>query len=94
MIRQAFPYAPPAPLAGGIASAMPSDRDVVEMKPFHVTGTFEGVDRTIGEKAQKAKDEAFNFKDGGTIMKLGDRTELKFKYNPLHKGWDILNILW
>ena len=66
--------------------------DVVEMKPFHVTGNRDGVEQAMGEKERKLKDEAFNFKDGGTLMRIGDRTELKLKYVPLHKGWDILDI--
>lgn len=94
VIKLAFPYAPPAPSTEAAAGAAAPDSDVVEMKPFHVTGTLEGADRAMGEKERKVKDEAFTFKDGGTIMKLGNRIELKFKYNPLHKGWDILDIPW
>lgn len=65
------------------------------MKPFHVTGAFgvKGVDRAMADKELKLKEAAFNFKDGGTIMKIGP-AELKLKYDSQHKGWDILKMLW
>ncbi len=66
----------------------------MEMKPFQVSGTFERADRALEEKERKINQEAFTFKDGGTIMKVGDRLELKFKYSPLHKGWDLINLIW
>ena len=91
MIQRAFPYAPPAE---AMAAITPPNSDIVEMKPFHVTGTniAERAERGMEEKAQKLKDEAFKFKEGGTIKRFGDRAELQLKYNPLHKGWDIFDI--
>jgi len=65
------------------------------MKPFHVTGTVDAksVDRAMAGKELKLKEAAFNFKEGGTIMKIGP-AELKLKYDSQHKGWDILKLPW
>lgn len=93
-LRRAFPYVPPAPSTEAVAGAAVPKGDVVEMKPFQVSGTFERADRALEEKERKINQEAFTFKDGGTIMKVGDRLELKFKYSPLHKGWDLINLIW
>jgi hypothetical protein len=93
-LRRPFPYVPPVPPTEAIAGAAVPKGEVVEMKPFQVSGTFERTDRALDEKERKIKQEAFTFKDGGTIMKVGDRLELKFKYSPLHKGWDLINLMW
>lgn len=74
----------------------PSDDQAVKMAPLIVTES--GRNRTLKQlaiKIQQDKDtiaaEAFNWKEGGTLFRRGSAT-LKFKYNPEHKGFDILNI--
>lgn len=95
VIRQSFSFAPPALPEKSAASAPAPDGEVVAMKPFHVVGGLDlkGLDLAIADKELKIKEEAFNLKDGGTIMNIGP-AKLKLKYSPEHKGWDILKLRW
>ena len=94
-IRQAFTFAPPVPRVEVVENAAAFGSEVLVMMPFRVTESPEvrGVARAIAEKELKPKVEAFNFEDGGTIKKIGP-AELRIKYSPERKGWDILNMRW
>jgi hypothetical protein len=55
------------------------------------------VGQAVEEGRSKAMSEAFTLENGGTILeKKGKRvtTALKIRYNPIHKGIDILSFSW
>lgn len=94
-LAQQYPY-PPRDAAGKPA-AVASGEDVVAMAPFMVFGGYREVDRAIEERRSRAKSEAFTLQNGGTIMKKEGKhvvTEVKFKFAPIHKGFDILSFSW
>ncbi|HVT82376.1 MAG TPA: hypothetical protein VHM90_17160 [Phycisphaerae bacterium] len=93
VIKRAFPYVPPPQTEEATVDAGTSP--AVEMKPFHVATSriTERVTKAFEERRQKQLEEAFNVKDGGRIGKIGPAA-VGLKYNPQHKGWDILSIPW
>jgi|GEM_PF-5326807 len=65
------------------------------MSPVRVTGSYPAPLRS--PEVQLPKNQPFTLIAGGTILKHeGPRftTELKFQYNALHRGFDILSISW
>jgi len=77
------------------AVATTSGNDTVTMAPVHVTDTFQPIGQRAGE--DEPKEQVFTWDGGGTLLKHeGPRftTELKFQFNPKHKGWDLLSISW
>jgi hypothetical protein len=70
-------------------------KEAVEMEPVLVTSTHAEI--VGGSQPKPPNERPFDLKEGGTILKhRGPRftTELKFQYNPVHRGWDILSISW
>jgi len=83
------------PAAAKEAAPPTSSDGVVMMAPVQVTGTYQPPLPRLEE--QTPKNQPFTWKDGGTILKReGPRftTELKFQYNPVHRGWDLLSFSW
>ncbi|HUL54161.1 MAG TPA: hypothetical protein VLT83_12195 [Opitutaceae bacterium] len=94
-LRQQYRYAPP------VAAANPapptSEDDVVAMAPFKVFGGYRAVGQAIEEARARTKNDAFTPLNGGTILKKEHKhvlTEVKLKFDPLHKGFDILSFSW
>ena len=83
------------PAAAKEAAPPTSSEGVVMMAPVQVTGTYQPPLPRLEE--QTPKNQPFTWKDGGTILKReGPRftTELKFQYNAVHRGWDLLSFSW
>jgi hypothetical protein len=93
-IRHSFPYVPSVEPVADEPKVDPT-LPVIEMKPFHVaTGRIvERVTKGMEERRQKELEKAFNVKDGGRFGKIGP-AEIGLKFDPKHKGWDILSIPW
>ena len=78
--------ADPAPGAGNGA---------VAMTPFWVVGAYSPILRRSDDEAPKS--QAFTWEEGGTILKQRGplfTSELKFQYDPRHKGIDLLSFSW
>jgi hypothetical protein len=97
MLAASMPkYEPAQPVVEKPVEAPPSTNEpVVVMTP--VTVIDSNANRAVSNKLQEEKEriarEKFNWKDGGTFFQ-NERTTLMLKYNPAHKGFDILNIKW
>jgi hypothetical protein len=77
------------------AGATASNSDALTMAPVHVTDTFQPIGQRAGE--DEPKEQVFTWDGGGTLLKRDGpqfTTELKFQFNPKHKGWDLLSISW
>jgi hypothetical protein len=82
-----------APTQGAAANGQKPSDGPVRMDPVQVTGSYQAPPRTLEEESPPGL--PFTLKDGGTIFKSRGSvftTELQFKYNPAHNGFDILKI--
>ena len=93
-IRRSFPFAPSAASAAETAQA-DEGLPVVDLKPFHVATSriVERAAKGMEERREQEREKAFNAKDGGRFGKIGP-AEIGLKFDPKHKGWDILSIPW
>jgi hypothetical protein len=67
----------------------------VAMTPFWVVGAATPLMRRLEDEAPK--NQPFTWEDGGTLLKrTGPQftSELKFQYDPRHKGIDLLSFSW
>ena len=92
-MKQEFHF-DPAANADQEARSRELEDDVVILPQFNVVGPRRGLDRAVAEARLRAGEEHFTWKHGGTILKLGNKVEIKFKYNPDHNGIDLLNWSW
>jgi hypothetical protein len=77
------------------AVAPASGNDTISMAPVRVTDTYQPIGQRVGE--DDPKEQVFTWDGGGTLLKhVGQQftTELKFQFDPKHKGWDLLSISW
>ena len=77
------------------AATPPASEGVVVMAPVQVTGIYQPPLPRLEE--QTPKNQPFTWKDGGTLLKREGphfTIELKFQYDPVHRGFDILSISW
>jgi len=94
-LRQQFQYTPGA--AAEKPAAVTSEDDVVAMTPFKVFGGYRAVGQAIDEAQARMKSNAFTLQNGGTILRKEGKhvlTEVKFKFDPVHKGFDIISFSW
>ena len=94
-LQQQYRYAPSG--TAGKPAAVTSEDDVVAMAPFKVFGGYRAVGQAIDEAQARAKHDAFTPLNGGTIWKREGKhvvTEVKFKFDPVHKGFDLLSFSW
>ena len=94
-LRQQYAYAPHD--AAAKPAAVATGDDVVAMAPFMVFGGYRAVNQAIEETQGRAKNEAFTPLNGGTIWKKEGKhvlTEVKFKFDPVHRGFDLLSFSW
>lgn len=74
----------------------PDGEPIVRMDPFVVTDDqeerkYKRVVEDMRQDKARIDLDAFTWKEGGTLVKTG-RAEVKLKYNPEHKGFDLLNL--
>ena len=65
------------------------------MAPFWVVGAYSPMLRRSDDEAPRS--QAFTWEEGGTILKQRGplfTSELKFQYDPRHKGIDLLSFSW
>jgi hypothetical protein len=85
----------PATSQGTEAAGQKPADNPFQMAPVQVSGSYQPPPRTLEEESPPGL--PFTLKDGGTISKSRGSvftTELEFKYNPAHDGFDILKISW
>jgi hypothetical protein len=93
-IRHSFPYVASAEATADAAQA-DETLPVIDMKPFHVATSriTDRVTKGLEERRQQELEKRFSLKNGGRFGKIGP-AEIELKFDPKHKGWDLLNIPW
>lgn len=92
-LRSRVEAAPPASLFADPATS--TGTGAVAMAPFWVVGAYSPILRRSDDEAPKS--QAFTWEEGGTILKQRGpifTSELKFQYDPRHKGIDLLSFSW
>jgi len=82
-----------APSQGKETAGQKPAESPVQMAPVQVSGSYQPPPQTLEEESPPGL--PFTWKDGGTISKSRGSlftTELQFKYNPAHNGFDIFTI--
>jgi hypothetical protein len=77
------------------AVAAAPGNDPATLAPVRVADTYQPIGQRPGEA--DPKEQVFTWDGGGTLLKHEGpqfTTELKFQFDPKHKGWDMLNISW
>ena len=83
----------PATIAKDLAPASPEA--AYALAPVRVTATYLPPLRKFEDEVPRS--QPFTAKDGGTLWRHDAHrftTELKFQYNPAHRGFDLLSFSW
>lgn len=84
-----------SPVSARPETAATTGNGAVAMTPFWVVGAATPLMRRLEDEAPK--NQPFTWEDGGTLLKrTGPQftSELKFQYDPRHKGIDLLSFSW
>lgn len=99
-VAAAFPAFDPSQVNTPVVKeeAPPEKSDVVVLDPFIVTDEWEELMgrkmmTRFAEDKEKAVQEAFHWKKGGTLIERGP-VKLQIKYNPERGGFDLLSMKW
>jgi len=92
-LRSRVEAAPPVSLFADPGTG--TGNGAVAMAPFWVVGAYSPILRRSDDEAPKS--QPFTWEEGGTILKQRGpvfTSELKFQYDPRHKGIDLLSFSW